>query len=110
MTATTAGVLLVLLCGIIEGVAQVFFKKSALAPHRRRVWIGAGIALFIVQALIYTGALQLIEVSTAFPIGGIAFVVVAILSHRFLRESLTRPRWIGIGLIIVGVTLLAAQA
>ena len=56
MTATMAGVLLVLLCGIIEGVAQVFFKKSALAPHRRRLWIGAGIALFIVQALIYTGA------------------------------------------------------
>ena len=110
MTAATLGVLLVLLCGIIEGVAQVFFKKSALVPSGKRLWIGAGVALFIVQALIYTGALQFVEVSTAFPIGSIAFVVVAILSQRFLKEPVTRPRWIGIGLIIAGVTLLAAQA
>jgi len=32
MTATTIGILLVILCGIIEGIAQVFFKKSALVP------------------------------------------------------------------------------
>jgi undecaprenyl phosphate-alpha-L-ara4N flippase subunit ArnE len=110
MTATTIGVLLVILCGIIEGIAQLFFKKSALAPDGKQLWIGAGVVLFILQALIYTGALQFVEVSTAFPIGSVAFVVVAILSRRFLNEPVTRPRWIGIGLIIVGVSLLAAQA
>jgi drug/metabolite transporter (DMT)-like permease len=110
MTATTIGVLLVILCGIIEGIAQVFFKKSALAPDARQLWIGAGVALFIIQALIYTGALQFVEVSTAFPIGSIAFVIVAILSQRFLNERVTGTRWMGIALIIVGVTLLAAHA
>jgi len=110
MTATTMGVLLVILCGVIEGIAQLFFKKSALAPDGKRLWIGAGVVLFILQALIYTGALQFVEVSTAFPIGSVAFVVVALLSRRFLNEPVTRPRWIGIGLIIVGVSLLAAQA
>ena len=110
MTATTIGVLLVILCGVIEGIAQLFFKKSALAPDGRRLWIGAGVVLFILQALIYTGALQFVEVSTAFPIGSVAFVVVALLSRRFLSEPVTAPRWIGIGLIIVGVSLLAAQA
>ena len=110
MTATTIGVLLVILCGLIEGVAQVFFKKSALVLDGKRLWIGAGVVLFIVQALIYTGALQFVEVSTAFPIGNIAFVIVAILSQRFLKEPVTGTRWIGVGLIVVGVTLLAAQA
>jgi len=110
MTATTIGVLLVILCGIIEGIAQVFFKRSALAPDGKQLWIGAGVALFILQALIYTGALQFVEVSTAFPIGSIAFVVVAILSQRFLKERVTGTRWIGIVLIIVGVALLAAHA
>ncbi len=110
MTATTIGVLLVIVCGIIEGIAQVFFKKSALASDGKRLWIGAGIALFVLQALIYTGALRFVEVSTAFPIGSIAFVIVAILSQRFLKEPVTRTRWIGVGLIVVGVTLLAARA
>ena len=110
MTLTTAGVLLVILCSVIEGVAQVLFKKSALVARGRGYWLGAGIGLFVVQALVYTGALQFVEVSTAFPIGSIGFVIVAILSQRLLNEPVTGKRWIGIGLIIAGVGLLAAHA
>ena len=87
-----------------------FFKKSALVTSGKGRWVGAGIVLFIVQALVYTGALQFVEVSTAFPIGSIGFVIVAILSQRLLNEPVTRARWAGIALIIAGVSLLAAQA
>jgi hypothetical protein len=59
---------------------------------------------------IYTGALQFIEVGTAFPIGSTAYFIVAILSKQFLNEPVTRTRWIGVGLIMVGVTLLATHA
>jgi drug/metabolite transporter (DMT)-like permease len=110
MSAVAIGVLLVILCGVIEGVAQLFFKKSALAADGKRRWIGAGIVLFILQALLYTGALQFVEISTAFPIAGISYVVVAFLSRQYLKEPVTRDRWVGIGLIMAGVTLLAAHA
>lgn len=110
MTLTTAGVLLVILCSIVEGVAQVLFKKSAQVTRRKALWIGAGIFLFILQALAYTGALQFVEVSTAFPIGSIGFVIVAILSRRMLNEPVTATRWIGIALIVAGVSLLAVHA
>jgi drug/metabolite transporter (DMT)-like permease len=110
MTLITLGVLLVLLCGIIEGVAQLFFKKSSLVPGGRRLWIGLGVALFILQALLYTGALRFVEISTAFPIGSVSYVVVAILSQAHLKEPVTGARWLGIALIMAGVTLLAVQA
>jgi multidrug transporter EmrE-like cation transporter len=110
VTATTAGVILVILCSIVEGVAQVFFKKSALVPRQKARWVSAGIALFIVQALAYTGALQFVEVSTAFPLGSIGFVIVAMLSQRMLGEPVTRMRWVGIVFIIAGVSLLASRA
>src|SRR5258708_17726761 len=110
MTGAVIGVALVILASIIEGVSQMFFKKSALVATAKNRWIVLGVALFIVQALIYTGALRFVEVSTAFPIGSIGFVIVAILSQRFLNERVTGTRWIGIVLIIVGVTLLAAHA
>ncbi|HEX9396339.1 MAG TPA: EamA family transporter [Burkholderiales bacterium] len=110
MSVITIGVLLVMLCGIIEGVAQLFFKKSALDPAAKRRWVAAGIALFILQALVYTGALQFVEISTAFPIASISYVVVAILSRLHLEEPVTGRRWIGVGLIMVGVTLLAVHA
>jgi len=110
MTEALVGVALVVLCSIIEGVAQVFFKKSALVAVRKQAWIVAGVVLFVLQALIYTGALRLVEVSTAFPIGSIGFVVVALLSQRFLGEPVTGPRWTGVVLITLGVGLLAVQA
>lgn len=110
MSAVTLGVLLVLLSGVIEGVAQVCFKKAAMAAGRRRGWIGAGIALFVAQALLYTGALDLVELSTAFPILSIGFVVVTVLSRGLLREPVTRERWIGVALIMAGVALLGAHA
>jgi|SRR5215813_10541129 len=110
MTQALAGVLLVLLCAIIEGFAQLFLKKSALTPAARKRWIAAGIAFFILQALIYTVALRLVEVSTAFPMGSVAYVVVAVFSRSMLDEQVTRIRWLGVGLIMLGVTLLGAQA
>ena len=110
MTPAMLGVALVVLCAIIEGIAQVFFKKSAQVERRKRLWIAAGVALFVLQALIYTGALQFIEVSTAFPIGSVGFVIVALFSQRFLNEPVTQTRWIGVGLIVLGVGLLAVQA
>jgi uncharacterized membrane protein len=110
MTEALVGVALVVVCSIIEGVAQVFFKKSALVAVRKQAWIAAGVVLFVLQALIYTGALRLVEVSTAFPIGSIGFVVVALLSQRFLGEPVTGPRWTGVVLITLGVALLAVQA
>jgi drug/metabolite transporter (DMT)-like permease len=110
MAEALIGVGLVILASIIEGVSQTFFKKSALVAVRKKYWVAGGVALFIVQALIYTGALRFVEVSTAFPIGSIGFVVVALLSQRFLGEPVTGTRWTGVVLITLGVALLALQA
>jgi len=110
MAEALIGVGLVILASIIEGVSQTFFKKSALVAVRKTYWVAGGVALFIVQALIYTGALRFVEVSTAFPIGSIGFVVVALLSQRFLAEPVTGTRWTGVVLITLGVALLALQA
>ena len=104
------GVALVILASIIEGVSQTFFKKSALVAARKNRWVAGGVVLFIVQALIYTGALRFVEVSTAFPIGSVGFVVVALLSQKFLAEPVTGTRWTGVVLITLGVALLAIQA
>jgi undecaprenyl phosphate-alpha-L-ara4N flippase subunit ArnE len=112
MNEASLGVLLVVVCAIIEGFAQVFLKKSAIATvrWRWRLWIFLGMAAFGVQAVVYTKALQFLEVSTAYPIGSLSFVAVTILSQRLLREKVTRTRWIGVCLILFGVSLVVAYA
>ncbi len=110
MTLTAVGILLVVLCTVIEGFAQVFLKKSVRPGGTLRLWLALGTGLFVVEALIYTGALRLLDVSTAYPIGSLSFVAVTVLSHWLLKERITMERWVGVGLILAGATLVAARA
>jgi drug/metabolite transporter (DMT)-like permease len=110
MSPTTFGVLLVLLCTVLEGVAQVLLKQSALAVARKHVWITFGFIFFILEAVLYTDALRFLDVSTAFPIGSLSFVVVTLLSQWFLGEKVSSSRWIGIVLICIGTALVVARA
>lgn len=110
MSPLATGILLVTLCAALEGCAQTSFKQSTRAPDRRRFWISAGLVIFALEALAYTGALQFLEVSTAYPLGSLNDVVVAALSRCLLGEAVTRTRWIGIAFILTGASLLVAQA
>jgi drug/metabolite transporter (DMT)-like permease len=110
MSSTIFGILLVILCSIIEGFSQVFWKKSVLGADQWRVWVSLGVVFHILQILIYVGALRFLQLGIANPLSSLGFVTVAVLSQWFLRESVTKMRWIGIGLILIGTGLLVARA
>ena len=110
MTATAIGVLLVVVSTMVEGFGQVFLKKSALEAMRRRLWILLGVMVLTVEIVLYSGALRLLAVSTAFPLTSLSFVMVTVLSRWLLGEVITPKRWIGVGLILIGTTLIAAHA
>jgi undecaprenyl phosphate-alpha-L-ara4N flippase subunit ArnE len=110
MSPTAIGIFLVVLCAIIEGFAQVFLKKSALPSFHSRFWVLLGVAFFIAEALLYTRALRFLDVSIAFPIGSLSFIVVTILSLWLLEERVTPARWLGVCLILAGVGLVMARA
>ena len=110
MSPTALGVLLVVVSTMVEGFGQTFLKKSALDVARRRHWILLGVAVLIVEVLLYSGALRFLAVSTAFPITSLSFVMVTLLSHWLLGEKVTPLRWAGVGLILIGASLIVAQA
>lgn len=53
-------------------------------------------------------ALAELEVSRAYPILGASFVLTTILSALILDERVTRNRWIGVGLISIGVAAMVS--
>jgi drug/metabolite transporter (DMT)-like permease len=110
MTGTTIGILLVVFCAVLEGLGQVFLKKSVLTRVRWFVWISAGVAVLALEALVYTEALKLLNVSVAFTICSLNLIAITVLSHFMLRENVTRTRWIGVGLIFVGAALVMVRA
>jgi len=110
MNTTLIGVLLVMLCTMFEGIGQIFLKKSAIEAARRRVWIALGICFLTLEVTMYSGALHFLAVSVAFSVSSLSFVTVSLLSSWLLHEKVRRTRWIGVGLILVGTSLIVAYA
>ena len=109
MSAMLVGIVLVILSSAIEGFAQVCLKRSAIVSTGKYRWIVLGVSLFIFEALFYTGALQRLDVSTAYPLGALSFVSVTLFSRWILNETVDRGRWIGLTLIVCGAALVVAQ-
>jgi drug/metabolite transporter (DMT)-like permease len=110
MNEVALGVVLVILCTIVEGFAQIFLKFSVTRRAARAAWIAAGVSFYIVEIAVYTNALRLLAVSTAFAISSLSFVTVAVFAAWLLRERVTPMRWLGVALIVIGVGLIVAYA
>lgn len=110
MSPTSFGVLLMCACVALEGFAQISLKLSAKVFRRRALWLAASIVLFVLAAVIYSGALRVLNVSVAYALDALGFVAVAMLSQMLLRERISPIRWLGIVLICFGTTLIVTQA
>ncbi len=117
MNPRLVGLTCVTLAVLFEALGQLRFKIGSESVHAqsnvtflRSVWrqriIGLGITLFVVEAVLWTMALRLLDVSLAFPAGSLCFVFVVVLSRVWLQEKISAARWIGVSLILGGVVLI----
>lgn len=109
MTGAHLGAMLVVVAAGFEGLAQACLKSAAHAPRRINHWLLSGIALFVIDASLYTGALQLLDISVAYPISALSYVAVILASRWLLAETIGRWRWLGATLIILGVAIAVPQ-
>lgn len=56
-----------------------------------------------VSVLVWMAVLSKVEVSYAFPLGSIGYVIVAVLGYTFLGEQVSLMRLLGIFIICIGV-------
>jgi len=76
--------------------------RLALEPR-----ILGGIGCYVVSLIVWILALSRVEVSVAYPMVSIGFALNALLAWWLLGEAVTPLRMLGIGVIIVGVYLVA---
>ncbi|MGA9852743.1 MAG: SMR family transporter [Gammaproteobacteria bacterium] len=76
--------------------------KLAFEPH-----ILGGLACYVVSVVVWILALSRVQVSIAYPMLSLGYVVVAIAAWLIFGETLGAMRIAGIAVIIVGVFLLA---
>ena len=72
------------------------------------VWILLGMFLFVTNFPLYNLLLQRLKLSIAYPlITSTAFAVAVVVSVFVFHESLRAPHYVGLGLLIVALWLLA---
>ncbi|MDK2124445.1 EamA family transporter [Parachitinimonas caeni] len=70
-------------------------------------YIFGGLSCYVVSVGIWIMALSRVDVSIAYPMLSIGYVVNAALAYALFGEVITTQRMIGIAIIIVGVYLVA---
>ena len=74
--------------------------KLATEPH-----IVGGLACYVVSVAVWIMALSRVEVSIAYPLLSVGYVVNALAAWYLFGEAVTPMRLLGIGIIIIGVCL-----
>jgi multidrug transporter EmrE-like cation transporter len=72
--------------------------KLATEPH-----IAGGLGCYVISVAVWIMALSRVEVSIAYPLLSVGYVVNAIAAWYLFGEAVTTMRMAGIGIIIVGV-------
>lgn len=103
--------IIVLLSGIISGaIAQILLKKSAVeipiittsALFKSHHFLSA-IAIQILSAILWVFALKNIDLSKAYPLTALAFIIVPFLSYYIFNETVNYKYCLGVCLIICGI-------
>src|ERR1700761_6227467 len=68
-------------------------------------WMWAGVSLMALAFFSLLGALSFWNVSFVVPVTALSYVTGAFGAMLFLREKVSRRRWVGVCLVALGVTL-----
>jgi len=70
-------------------------------------WFIAGAGCYALSLVVWIVGLSRVPVSVAYPLLSVGYVLNALAAHYLLGEALNLGRWMGIGLIVAGVFLVA---
>ncbi|MCG6900601.1 MAG: EamA family transporter [Gammaproteobacteria bacterium] len=70
-------------------------------------WLWVGLGCYGISVIVWILALSRVDVSIAYPMLSVGYIVNAFAAYALFGEALTPARLLGIGIIILGVTVLA---
>src|SRR4051794_13866365 len=73
-------------------------------------WVAVGVTLLIVWVISQLTLLSWADLSYVLPVTSVGYVLVALVGRFCLHEEITLGRWLGIGLIMMGVLLVSKTA
>ena len=111
------------ICILLATAAEIFLKLGAEATASasnawswtgltglRSSWVWWGIVASVISLFNWLATIRKLPLTIAFPVGNIVHILVPLSSWIFLGEAILLRRWIGIGLVLLGLLILARPA
>lgn len=106
-----SSILLVLFGSFIGSIGMVFLKKASKDLHRGfwhivNVNSAIGITLFVISSLFYLTGIRNGQLSVLYPMVSLSYVWAMFWARLVFNEPLTKQKFAGLGLVMVGVFFL----
>jgi len=118
-----SNVSIVMLSILMSSTAHVFLKKGMMTHALNAVksegggglvwnigtnpWVMGGMFLHVSALVVWLWALSKVEISFAYPFLALGYVLVSAMAWFWLGEELNPMKILGMGIIIVGILVLA---
>jgi drug/metabolite transporter (DMT)-like permease len=115
--------ILILVSVVLSGVAQVSLKKGLMHVQQRNpngvIRLGLSVLsevfvwtwgfLFVIATSLWLIGLQRVDLSYAYPLVSLGYVLVSVLAIKLFNEKIDLTRWTAILVICAGVILIAGS-
>lgn len=114
-------IVLIIIKDTIESFGDLFFKMGTLSTCISNVtlsnvleftsritsspWLWIGVLFYLLNFFLWIALLSRVDLSIAFPMSSLTYIIVPFLAILFLGEYVAPVRWAGILFIIIGVSL-----
>lgn len=119
-------IFLIILSTLLDSAGQLFFKTGVNSIEKRgfgdlkgfisflgsvlkNINIWCGVLSYTFDLIIWLMALSLVELSFIFPFSSINYIFVIIGSRVLLKEKISPIRWLGAGLIFIGILFVSSS-
>ena len=111
MTTPVSSMVLVVVASFIGSFGAVFLKAGA--NRTNSFWslllnprLALGVALYLLSTVFYLMGIRHGELSILFPMVSVGYVWTLLWSRLFFNEPFTRDKFLGLGLVLLGIVLL----
>jgi multidrug transporter EmrE-like cation transporter len=123
---STFAITLVLVCVLAGSAGQILWKQGMAGMSKisgfeellgiktlinifTNKYIIFGVFLYALSVILWLGALSTLDVSFAYPMLSLGYIVTAIFSIYLFGENITVVRWLGIALIVLGCVFIKSS-
>ena len=101
--------LLLIVSTLLGACGQVLFKFSLSPTGILKIFLVAGVLMYLLSTVVYLYVLSRTNLSWAYALAGLSYVFAVILAVIFLREAVTPLRFAGVLVIAIGAALVGSS-